>query len=169
MALLDSNRYRDLIHSADSIIEMDATTKAVRENLLSIEEKSQKLQHLMRTSLQPRARQDDSLVSSRTLAVAVEIKELVDTPERIWVALEKHDFLSASDMYLEAFARYERLHEQDQYSSALLVSSTCLSTLLSSRTDPRGWSRARFRFYHGSGRLSASSLIRLRARAMLGC
>lgn len=51
-----------------------------------------------------------------------QIKELVDTPERIWVALENHDYLRASDMYLEAFARYERLAGEDQ-SNILLVGS----------------------------------------------
>lgn len=49
------------------------------------------------------------------------IKELVDTPEKIWVALEQHNYLNASDMYLEAYARYEQLRTGDQDVQLFLV------------------------------------------------
>lgn len=45
----------------------------------------------------------------------------MDTPERIWVALEHHNYLIASDMYLEAFARYEQLRSGDEDARKLLV------------------------------------------------
>ena len=52
---------------------------------------------------------------------------MVDTPEKIWVALEQHNYLNASDMYLEAFARYEQLRSGDQDAQLLLKSIPLLS------------------------------------------
>jgi hypothetical protein len=51
----------------------------------------------------------------------IQVKELVDTPERIWAALEQHNYVQASDMYLQAYALHDDLVQGANSTQKLMV------------------------------------------------
>lgn len=71
---MSRNRYRDLIHSADSIIEMKTTTENIQSHLSSVEESASKLQHLIRSSISPSL--DEKKGSSHFFGIATEVRKI---------------------------------------------------------------------------------------------
>ncbi|XP_022720209.1 conserved oligomeric Golgi complex subunit 1-like isoform X2 [Durio zibethinus] len=102
---LVGNRYRDLIDSADSILQMKSASESISSNISSIhhsicslslsisvlEAPSPKLQ----TSPNPTTR-------LRIYGIACRVKYLVDTPENIWGCLDESMFLEAAARYIRA-------------------------------------------------------------------
>lgn len=98
---LVGNRYRDLIDSADSIIAMRKSSAEIFEHLSRIEEHCHEVQSLIRKPLPRDAPQEEQSTADNAELVQ-KLKELVDTPEGIWVALENADHQRATDLYLHA-------------------------------------------------------------------
>jgi hypothetical protein len=110
-------RYRDLIYSADSIVRMREASTALVKDLDNLLQTCDTLGRL-RTSEAPAsvialgnsfsaaqavavnetaAEVAQGMVRQRrVLAIAKEIKHLIDTPELIWAALARNQFLYAS-------------------------------------------------------------------------
>ena len=123
LRMLVGNRYRDLIDSADSILEMKNSSNKISNHLQNIENFSEKLQSATREPFSQKISSKNIIINeniidnrnkskinnnnnneeeNKVIEIAKQVKELVDTPEKIWVALEQQEFLKASQLYLSA-------------------------------------------------------------------
>jgi conserved oligomeric Golgi complex subunit 1 len=125
LRMLVGNRYRDLIDSADSILEMKASSSSIANHLQNIEGSCIELQNLMKDVFEnaPQHSNSNNIIfinnnnphntanskEGEVVEIAKKVKELVDTPEKIWVSLEKQEFLNASQLYLSAQTTHDIL------------------------------------------------------------
>ncbi|ELU03987.1 hypothetical protein CAPTEDRAFT_219346 [Capitella teleta] len=100
-------RYRDLIEAADTIKEMKNSAENVNDSVV----KMQDMCNNLKQSFQPTARGLSLRVKKENptrqgknqfYSIAVQIKLLLDMPEKIWHALEDCSFLQASQLFLLA-------------------------------------------------------------------
>eukprot|EP01104_Vermistella_antarctica_P011393 TRINITY_DN3174_c0_g1_i3.p1 TRINITY_DN3174_c0_g1~~TRINITY_DN3174_c0_g1_i3.p1 ORF type:complete len:460 (+),score=106.87 TRINITY_DN3174_c0_g1_i3:171-1550(+) len=117
---LVGTRYRDLIDSADSILEMRDTTQEMLTRLHSVERHCHALRGVVRSQLSDPAAKERQLRRQKH-TLAKQIRFLVDTPEHIWSALEQCNFFKATDLYLHADGVHHRLRS-DPSSVAVLSS-----------------------------------------------
>eukprot|EP01094_Clydonella_sp_ATCC50884_P019997 TRINITY_DN4039_c0_g1_i1.p1 TRINITY_DN4039_c0_g1~~TRINITY_DN4039_c0_g1_i1.p1 ORF type:complete len:1018 (+),score=232.55 TRINITY_DN4039_c0_g1_i1:156-3209(+) len=140
---LVGTRYRDLIDSADSIVEMKRCGEELGVHVSNIEDAAQRLlarlPNYVRVSSEAQrgggtdqsaqggseaesaAREEEKKKLRRRFELAQNIKVLVDTPEKIWIALEQDDFLCASELYFRALNIHRSLRTDP--SSKSLVQS----------------------------------------------
>ncbi|KAL5704459.1 hypothetical protein ACHQM5_022887 [Ranunculus cassubicifolius] len=101
---LVGNRYRDLIDSADSIVQMKSSSESISDNISLID---QGIRSLTSTNLNSSNDNDDEVTNPnpsriRVYGIASRVKYLVDTPENIWGCLDESMFLEGSGRYLRA-------------------------------------------------------------------
>eukprot|EP00850_Spirogloea_muscicola_P023300 SM000345S12841 [mRNA] locus=s345:28798:34711:+ [translate_table: standard] len=90
--------YRDLIESADSILEMRRLCDAVVDNVAGFNALHSSI---ATTSAAPGI--DDARKQKEALyGLGSRVKYLVDTPEKIWGCLDEHMYLEAAERYLRA-------------------------------------------------------------------
>ncbi|KAL5263639.1 hypothetical protein ACHWQZ_G008865 [Mnemiopsis leidyi] len=87
-------RYRELINTADTIAEMENTVKDIRTTLDSIQT-SCKLERVSSVE-----KEEEHSKKEEFWSIASQMKLLVDTPEKIWNAMENKQFLIAGQLYL---------------------------------------------------------------------
>ncbi|KAJ3295924.1 Golgi transport complex subunit 1 [Borealophlyctis nickersoniae] len=104
LRLMVGERYRDLIEAADSIRTMRESAATVQNMFERIQEECHADRLKRKLQAQTERGKDDAAERQKTLLypVAAQIKLLVDTPEQIWHALENHQYLRASRLYLLA-------------------------------------------------------------------
>ncbi|KAK6232067.1 hypothetical protein SCA6_002140 [Theobroma cacao] len=98
---LVGTRYRDLIDSADSILQMKSASESISSNISSIHHSICSLSLSVSEAPSPKLRTPNPTTRLRIYGIACRVKYLVDTPENIWGCLDE-------SMFLEAAARYVR-------------------------------------------------------------
>eukprot|EP00271_Cylindrocystis_brebissonii_P017546 TRINITY_DN4607_c0_g1_i1.p1 TRINITY_DN4607_c0_g1~~TRINITY_DN4607_c0_g1_i1.p1 ORF type:complete len:1175 (+),score=261.37 TRINITY_DN4607_c0_g1_i1:609-4133(+) len=96
--------YRDLIESADSILEMRRSCDAVVANIRAMEGGFATLQRSVTVASmgQPPGADEQRQRRQRLYALGTRVKYLVDTPEKIWGCLDEHMYLEGAERYLRA-------------------------------------------------------------------
>lgn len=103
---LVGNRYRDLIDSADTIVQMKSTSESISANISAIHDSIVKS---LSSSIDSPKSINSNPNSSRIYAIACRVKYLVDTPENIWGCLDESMFLESSTRYFRAKHVHESL------------------------------------------------------------
>ncbi|KAJ7532479.1 hypothetical protein O6H91_13G005300 [Diphasiastrum complanatum] len=94
--------YRDLIDSADSILQMKKSCELVTENIQKMEEGFQFLKRNVTTVPASFEEDRDRKTREKLYGVGSRVKYIVDTPEKIWGCLDEHLYLEGSERYLRA-------------------------------------------------------------------
>ncbi|KAK9806237.1 hypothetical protein WJX72_006789 [[Myrmecia] bisecta] len=103
LRLLVGDAYRDLISSADKILEMTHCCDRVVENTTQMQGGFANLANSIMASRNSKDhRTDKSKQREELYAIGSRIKYLVDTPEMIWGCLDTKDYLEASHRFLRA-------------------------------------------------------------------
>ncbi|CAK8573037.1 unnamed protein product [Lathyrus sativus] len=114
---LVGNRYRDLIDSADSIVNMKSSCNAISANITAVHDHIRSLsqsQSQSQTKLHSQSR-------AWTYGIACRVKYLVDTPENIWGCLDEGMFLEAASRYSRAKHVHQRLFiDSDEHKIKIL-------------------------------------------------
>ncbi|XP_027071140.1 conserved oligomeric Golgi complex subunit 1-like [Coffea arabica] len=98
---LVGNRYRDLIDSADSIVQMKSTCEFISTNISAIHHSI--VSNLSSSIDSPRTVNSNANSNrARIYGIACRVKYLVDTPENIWGCLDESMFMEASARYIRA-------------------------------------------------------------------
>ncbi|KPJ16411.1 Conserved oligomeric Golgi complex subunit 1 [Papilio machaon] len=98
-------RYRDLIQAADTIEEMKLTTSSTLDhiNQMMISCKSLHDTHLVGFKVQEQPQKPSfQLNSNPAQVIAIQVKLLMEIPEKIWKCIEKDDFVKASQLFIMA-------------------------------------------------------------------
>ncbi|KAG9144662.1 hypothetical protein Leryth_024123 [Lithospermum erythrorhizon] len=111
---LVGNRYRDLIDSADTILEMKKSCESISVNISSI--RSSILDNL---AFSDPPKSSYSPARAKSYDLACRVKYLVDTPENIWGCLDESMFLEASARYKRAKYVHFELYGNGEYRKAL--------------------------------------------------
>ncbi|XP_031572017.1 conserved oligomeric Golgi complex subunit 1-like [Actinia tenebrosa] len=105
LRLMVGERYRDLIDAADTITEMKDYTKKITTSVGDIQKQCKELHQSHRCygvggspSVKPTSGSPHS--KNGFYSLAAQMKLLVDTPEKIWSALERQQYLKATQLYL---------------------------------------------------------------------
>ncbi|XP_071690431.1 conserved oligomeric Golgi complex subunit 1 [Rutidosis leptorrhynchoides] len=114
---LVGNRYRDLIDSADSIVNMTSSCHSISNNISSIH-------HGIIHSLTYNSSNNSNSVSSnparaRIYGIACRVKYIVDTPENIWGCLDECMFVDAAARYIRAKLVYDGLSNDSDSKNVL--------------------------------------------------
>nr|ADI48326.1 VPS51/67 family protein [Corchorus olitorius] len=99
---LVGTRYRDLIDSADSILQMKSASHSISSNISSIHHSIRSLSLSVSEVPSPKLQSPNPNTRLRIYAVACRVKYLVDTPENIWGCLDEYMFLEAAARYVRA-------------------------------------------------------------------
>ncbi|KAJ8753040.1 hypothetical protein K2173_011808 [Erythroxylum novogranatense] len=100
---LVGNRYRDLIESADSIVQMKSSCHSISTNIASVQSKIRSLSAFpLSTQTQTPKFANLNPTCLRIYGIACRVKYLVDTPENIWGCLDESMFLEAAARYIRA-------------------------------------------------------------------
>ncbi|TPX31408.1 hypothetical protein SmJEL517_g05227 [Synchytrium microbalum] len=107
-------RYRDLIIAADSISTMKDVASNIQSLISDIQDGCDTL-NVKRTinnekSSSKLSNDADADRKKQLYPIAAQIKLLVDTPEQIWHALEHHQYLRASQLYMLARLIFKNIH-----------------------------------------------------------
>lgn len=94
--------YRDLIESADSILDMQRSCEAVVANISAMEEGFATLHKSIATSVPPRGTDELRQRREKLYGLGTRVKYLVDTPEKIWGCLDEHMYLEGAERYMRA-------------------------------------------------------------------
>ena len=107
-------RYRDLMEAAETITHMEITSLEVVEAFKNIAETTAKFDHYHAppnmkygseaNMYESEAQHKEETFDTSDLAIAAEIKLLMDSPEIMWSAVDDGDFLTAAQVFL--FARH---------------------------------------------------------------
>ncbi|XP_073244201.1 conserved oligomeric Golgi complex subunit 1-like isoform X2 [Porites lutea] len=124
LRLMVGERYRDLIDAADTVTEMKTCAGQVMNFVHDIQKQCKEL-HLSHKchgvggtqSTQP-AGKGSSQSKNGFYAIASQMKLLVDTPEKVWSALERKQYLKAAQLYLFSHHIVSILHIDTGDSSA---------------------------------------------------
>ncbi|KAL9997247.1 putative oligomeric Golgi complex subunit 1 protein [Helianthus debilis subsp. tardiflorus] len=114
---LIGNRYRDLIDSADSIVNMTSSCRSISHNISSIHDGI--LHSLTSTTVNPNSASLNP-VRARSYGIACRVKYIVDTPENIWGCLDESMFVDAAARYMRAKLVYNGLTSDESNKSLLL-------------------------------------------------
>jgi len=123
---LISEHYRDLIDSAESIHQIQKATRNLNAKLYKIKNVCinvtpyTRSQNSFLTHLSEGA---DVSLRRRAFEIGRKIKNLVDTPEKIWSSIETNDHLRAVTSYLQAKQIYHEL-KNDNDSNTIRILST---------------------------------------------
>ncbi|XP_068741346.1 conserved oligomeric Golgi complex subunit 1-like isoform X2 [Montipora capricornis] len=123
LRLMVGERYRDLIDAADTVTEMKMCSSQVTNFVHDIQKQCKEL-HLSHKCHGVGGTQSavDVGITSQTksgfYAIASQMKLLVDTPEKVWSALEKKQYLKAARLYLFSHHIVSILHIDTGDSSA---------------------------------------------------
>ncbi|XVF24630.1 hypothetical protein REPUB_Repub13aG0143700 [Reevesia pubescens] len=93
-------RYRDLIDSADSILQMKSASELISSNVSSIHHSIRSLPVSVLEAPSPTP--PNPTTRLRIYGIACRVKYLVDTPENIWGCLDESMFLEAAARYIRA-------------------------------------------------------------------
>ncbi|XP_076917595.1 conserved oligomeric Golgi complex subunit 1-like [Bidens hawaiensis] len=107
---LVGNRYRDLIDSADSIVNMKSSCHSISNNISSVHNGI--LHSLSSTTISPNSVSSNP-ASARMYGIACRVKYIVDTPENIWGSLDELMFVGAAARYMRAKLVYQGLTNND--------------------------------------------------------
>ncbi|XP_076896134.1 conserved oligomeric Golgi complex subunit 1-like [Bidens hawaiensis] len=107
---LVGNRYRDLIDSADSIVNMKSSCHSISNNISSIHNGI--LHSLSSTTINPNSVSSNP-ARARMYGIACRVKYIVDTPENIWGSLDELMFVGAAARYMRAKLVYQGLTSND--------------------------------------------------------
>ncbi|PRP75850.1 oligomeric Golgi complex subunit 1-like [Planoprotostelium fungivorum] len=104
LRVLVGARYRDLIDSADTIVEMRELSKEAYQKMNRVETGCKKVLGLREDSLlaSTTGKMEEKNLRRGNTSTAKKIKILVDTPEQIWREIENNRYLEASQLYLRA-------------------------------------------------------------------
>ncbi|GLT87998.1 hypothetical protein SLE2022_060440 [Rubroshorea leprosula] len=119
---LVGTRYRDLIDSADSILQMKSACESISSNIESIH------QHICSLSASPISEvpkfQSSDPTRLHTYGIACRVKYLVDTPENIWGCLDESMFWEAAARYIQAKHVHSRLmHMNGDFDQSKILSN----------------------------------------------
>ncbi|CAG9791018.1 unnamed protein product [Diatraea saccharalis] len=98
-------RYRDLIHAADTIEEMKLTTASTLNHINEIMSACKNLHSTRLAGLNIKENpvsQNYYLNSDSDHSVAVQVKLLMEIPEKIWICIETDDFVKATQLFIIA-------------------------------------------------------------------
>ncbi|VVD04236.1 unnamed protein product [Leptidea sinapis] len=98
-------RYRDLIHAADTIEEMRGTTSSTLNHISEMIGICKNLHntHLIGFKVQERPTPSSfQQPINPTLSLSIQIKLLMEIPEQIWKCLNSDDFVSAAQLFIMA-------------------------------------------------------------------
>ncbi|XP_065060256.1 conserved oligomeric Golgi complex subunit 1-like [Rhopilema esculentum] len=101
LRLMVGERYRDLINAADTISLMKDLSQDVYKGLNTIQACCKDFKN--RTARRRRTTSEDIKLGNEEInfyALATQMELLVDTPEKIWDALDRQDFMVAAQLYL---------------------------------------------------------------------
>mmetsp|Transcript_16154 Transcript_16154/g.45001 ORF Transcript_16154/g.45001 Transcript_16154/m.45001 type:complete len:1129 (-) Transcript_16154:189-3575(-) len=98
---LVGDSYRDLIASADTIMEMSAACTSVLQNVERMQEAFDSLSHTVSASKGAAIKPEETSKRQELYAIGSRIKYLVDTPEEIWGCLDTQEYLEAAWRYLK--------------------------------------------------------------------
>eukprot|EP00240_Pyramimonas_obovata_P004919 CAMPEP_0118935450 /NCGR_PEP_ID=MMETSP1169-20130426/15650_1 /TAXON_ID=36882 /ORGANISM="Pyramimonas obovata, Strain CCMP722" /LENGTH=399 /DNA_ID=CAMNT_0006878493 /DNA_START=206 /DNA_END=1401 /DNA_ORIENTATION=+ len=139
---LVGNSYRDLIESADKIVDMKNTCCAVvghvGEMQAGFAELNSRAQNFVTQHTQNSGRSKSEIdrdSRKKLFAAGSRVKYLVDTPEKIWGCLDDSAFLKATERYLRACEVHEILTaspSEDQENDDQNIGRMDFSELLSS-------------------------------------
>lgn len=105
---LVGNRYRDLIDSADSIVQMKSTCESISANISAIHDSI--INSLSASIDSPKSISSKANSSRpRIYGIACRVKYLVDTPENIWGCLDESMFMESSARYIRAKHAHDNL------------------------------------------------------------
>jgi hypothetical protein len=106
--------YRDLIASADTIVDIATKSKHVVDTLQSLERRIHALSTTSLAAEQKKKHGDGTATSSydKLFALANSVKFIIDTPEVIYNYLDSGEFLSAAQRYLMATDVHRSLSSQ---------------------------------------------------------
>ncbi|XVE62118.1 hypothetical protein DITRI_Ditri06bG0093300 [Diplodiscus trichospermus] len=99
---LVGTRYRDLIDSADSILQMKSASESISSNISSIHHSIRSLSLSVSEAASPKLQTPNATTRLRIYGIACRVKYLVDTPENIWGCLDESMFLEAAARYIRA-------------------------------------------------------------------
>ncbi|XWS58878.1 hypothetical protein CRYUN_Cryun08bG0072900 [Craigia yunnanensis] len=99
---LVGTRYRDLIDSADSILQMKSASELISSNISSIHHSIRSLSVSVSEAPSPKLQTPNPTTRLRIYGIACRVKYLVDTPENIWGCLDESMFLEAAARYIRA-------------------------------------------------------------------
>lgn len=94
-------RYRDLMDAAETITRMRDSSSQVESVIDDIQKSTLNLSSL---KVVQKVQLDVVDVDESQLALAAQIKLLMDSPEKMWSAVDSHEYLTAAKLYL--FARH---------------------------------------------------------------
>ncbi|KAJ0511191.1 putative oligomeric Golgi complex subunit 1 protein [Helianthus annuus] len=107
---LVGNRYRDLIDSADSIVNMTSSCRSISNNISAIHHGI--LHSLSSTTVNPNSASLNP-ARARMYGIACRVKYIVDTPENIWGCLDESMFVAAAARYMRAKLVYYGLRNNN--------------------------------------------------------
>ncbi|KAI3738585.1 hypothetical protein L2E82_28622 [Cichorium intybus] len=114
---LVGNRYRDLIDSADSIVNMKSSCHSISGNISAVHDGI--LHSLSSTTINPNSASSNP-ARARIFGIACRVKYIVDTPENIWGCLDESMFVGAAARYMRAKLVHHGLTSNDNNKSVLL-------------------------------------------------
>ncbi|KAL4560756.1 hypothetical protein LXL04_032910 [Taraxacum kok-saghyz] len=114
---LVGNRYRDLIDSADSIVNMKSSCHSISANISSVHDGI--IHSLSSTTINPNSASSNP-ARARIYGIACRVKYIVDTPENIWGCLDESMFVDAAARYMRAKLVHHGLTSNDKNKSVLL-------------------------------------------------
>ncbi|XP_023769929.1 conserved oligomeric Golgi complex subunit 1 [Lactuca sativa] len=114
---LVGNRYRDLIDSADSIVNMKSSCHSISGNISAVHDGI--LHSLSSTTINPNSASSNP-ARARIYGIACRVKYIVDTPENIWGCLDESMFVGAAARYMRAKLVHHGLTSNDDNKSVLL-------------------------------------------------
>ncbi|XP_013149186.1 PREDICTED: conserved oligomeric Golgi complex subunit 1 [Papilio polytes] len=98
-------RYRDLIQAADTIEEMKLTTSSTLDHIneMTVACKSLHDTHLVGFKVQEQPKKPSfQLKPNPAQVIAIQVKLLMEIPEKIWKCIERDDFVKASQLFIMA-------------------------------------------------------------------
>eukprot|EP00736_Rhodelphis_marinus_P008670 Rmarinus@m.29761 len=102
--------YRDLIESADSIAEMEESGTTIVDVTNKMSHKChQILTDLQSSSVISVPSENDTSEKQEVYELAVQAKEIIETPEYIWNCLDCMKYTQAAQRYLRAQGQYQKL------------------------------------------------------------
>ncbi|XP_015773605.1 PREDICTED: conserved oligomeric Golgi complex subunit 1-like isoform X1 [Acropora digitifera] len=109
LRLMVGERYRDLIDAADTVTEMKTCSKQVMSFVQDIQKQCKELHsshrcHGFGGSQSVANTESTSQTKAGFYTIASQMKLLVNTPEKVWSALERKQYLKAAQLYL--FSRH---------------------------------------------------------------
>ncbi|CAH0718180.1 unnamed protein product, partial [Brenthis ino] len=97
-------RYRDLIHAADTIEDMRGTIGSTLRHINEMIVACKNLHdtHLVGFKIDERPMQSHSFQINPVQVISVQIKLLMDIPEKIWKCINANDFVKAAQLFIMA-------------------------------------------------------------------